>query len=639
MAKNEFGKRILHAIRPTKKKVTVLVLLAIVAGGGFWVKGYLEKKKAAKTMTSVETDMVVRGDVEVTITGTAAVEPYERYEIISMVSGDIIASPYEVGDQVEKNAVLYQFDTSDTDLNMQKQEISRQQSEMSYQKALENKDKLVVKAKASGVVSDLKYKVGDEVEANAVLANLADSTKLEVTLPFNQTQIANIRVGQAATISSSVHMSSVQGTVTHKDANPKAQADGSSLYNVTIAFDNPGAFTTGLIVGGEIDGMISPGSGTVEYADEGKITTEIQGTIQSLNYANGDYVKKGAVVATLSSKTISDEIENSALSYENAQLSMKQSQESLKDYSIQSPISGTVITKNAKAGDTIDKTNSTQTLMVVADISKLKFNLEIDELDVSKVNVGQTVSITSDALEGEEFTGTITNVSVEGTATNGVTSYSAEVVIDNPGNLRPSMNIDASVIVESAKDVLVAPTEDIKSIMGKKYVYLKDGSAQAQGAGKPEGGNRQQHKGGLEGSMPPAGEDGQMPGGMESGTAQPTSGETPPTGEMPQMREDSKSAENAGGPDGAAARGGKSIQAPDGFRAVEVQVGVSGDDYTEIISGLQEGDQIQKLSSSTSNNNQMMMMGGPGSGGMAASEGGGPGGPGGRGGNMGGGPR
>lgn len=637
MAKNEFGKKILRAVRPTKKKITVLVLLAIVVGGGFWVKGYLEKKKAAQTMTSVETDMVTRGDVEVIITGTAAVEPYERYEIISMVSGDIISSPYEVGDHVEKNAVLYQFDTSDTDLNMQKQEISRQQSEMSYQKALENKDKLVVKAKASGVVSDLKYKVGDEVEANAVLANLADSTKLEVTLPFNQSQIANIHVGQAATISSSVHMSSVQGTVTHKDANPKAEADGSSLYNVTISFDNPGAFTTGLIVGGEIEGMISPGSGTVEYADEGKITTEIQGTIQSLNYANGDYVKKGAVVATLSSKTISDEIENSALSYENAQLSMKQSRESLKDYSIQSPISGTVITKNAKAGDTIDKTNSTQTLMVVADISKLKFNLEIDELDVSKVSVGQPVSITSDALEGEEFTGMITNVSVEGTATNGVTSYSAEVVIDNPGNLRPSMNIDASVIVESAKDVLVVPTEDIKSIMGKKYVYLKDGSAQPQGADKPEDGNL--HKGAQEGSMPPAGEDGQIPDGMESGAVQPMSEGTPPTGEMPRMPEDSQSTVNAGRPDGAAVRGGKSIQAPDGFRAVEVQVGVSGDDYTEIISGLQEGDQIQKLSSSTSNNNQMMTMGGPGGGGMAASAGGGPGGPGSGGGNMGGGPR
>ena len=644
MEKSNFGRKLLHALRPTKKKVTVLVLLAILAGGGYWVKNYFDKKKAAQTTAAVETDMVTRGDVEVTITGSAAVEPYERYEIISMVSGDIISSPYEVGDQVEKDAVLYQFDTSDTNLDMQKQEISQQQSELNYQKALENQDKLVVRAKASGVVSDLDYQVGDEVEANAVLANIADSTKLEVTLPFTQTQIADIYVGQPATISSSVHMSSVQGTVTHKDANPHAQADGSSLYNVTIAFENPGAFASGLVVGGEIGGMISPGSGEVTYADEGKVTTEVQGTIESLNYTNGDYVTEGAVVATLSSQTIADEIENSALSYENAQLSMKQAQESLQDYTVKSPISGTVITKNAKAGDTIDRTNSTQTLMVVADISRLKFSLEIDELDVSKVQVGQMVSITSDALEGEEFSGVITNVSVEGTATNGVTSYSAEVVIDQPGNLRPSMNIDASVIVESAQDVLLVPTEDIKSIMGKNYVYVKDDASSTQGGqhgGSPEGGgNMPQMPDGAENGMPPQMPDGtengmppQMPAGTQTGgmgTGQPQSGGT-------------ESEATDGAPP---AGGGREIQAPDGFRAVEVQIGVSGDDYTEIISGLQEGDQIQKLSSSTSSNQMPFMMGGGMGGGMGGAvsvSGGGDGGmggpPSGGGGGMGGGPR
>ena len=459
-------------------------------------------------------------------------------------------------------------------------------------------------------------------------------------MPFNQSQISNIYVGQKAKISSSVHMSSVEGIVTHKDANPQAQTDGSSLYNVTISFENPGAFTTGLIVGGEIDGMISPGSGTVAYADEGKITTEIQGTIQSLNYSNGDYVKKGAVVATLSSKTISDEIENSALSYENAQLSMKQSQESLKDYSIQSPISGTVITKNAKAGDTIDKTNSTQTLMVVADISKLKFSLEIDELDVSKVSVGQMVSITSDALEGEEFTGTITNVSVEGTATNGVTTYSAEVVIDNPGNLRPSMNVDASVIVESAVDALIVPTEDIKSIMGKHYVYLKEDGASAE-LGHEDEQNTQRRQRPESGDIPEDDERPQRPESADGETPpQPPADEGQENGAAPQAPDSAE--QGKAGEQDSEGRGNRGMQAPDGFRAVEVQIGVSGDDYTEILSGLSEGDQIQKLSTSSSNTNQMMMGGPGGMGGGMPGGGGGMGGGapgGGGGGNMGGGPR
>lgn len=418
VAKGAFGKKVIQIIKPTKKKVAVLVVIALAAGVFVVYKKVQENKQVAMSDDAVQTDVVTRGDVEVTITGSAAVEPNERYEIISMVSGDIISSPYEVGDYVEKDAVLYQFDTSDTDLNMQKQEIALQQSEMSYQDALEELDKLQVTAKSSGVLSDLNCKVGDEINANETIANIANSKMLEVTLPFNQSQIDNIYVGQTATISSSVHMSSVTGTVTEKEANPKAQADGSSLYDVTISFENPGAFTAGLVVGGEINGMISPGSGTVQYSDEGTVTAETSGTVESLRYKNGDYVEEGAVIATLSSSTIDNQIENSRLSYENSELTMQQSRESLEDYSIKSPISGTVLTKTAKAGDTIDKTNSTEILMVVADISKLKFDLEIDELDVSKVSVGQQVSITSDALEGEEFIGEITNVSVEGTATN-----------------------------------------------------------------------------------------------------------------------------------------------------------------------------------------------------------------------------
>lgn len=604
VAKGAFGKKVIQIIKPTKKKVAVLVVIALAAGVFVVYKKVQENKQAAMSDDAVQTDVVTRGDVEVTITGSAAVEPNERYEIISMVSGDIISSPYEVGDYVEKDAVLYQFDTSDTDLNMQKQEIALQQSEMSYQDALEELDKLQVTAKSSGVLSDLNCKVGDEINANETIANIANSKMLEVTLPFNQSQIDNIYVGQTATISSSVHMSSVTGTVTEKEANPKAQADGSSLYDVTISFENPGAFTAGLVVGGEINGMISPGSGTVQYSDEGTVTAETSGTVESLRYKNGDYVEEGAVIATLSSSTIDNQIENSRLSYENSELTMQQSRESLEDYSIKSPISGTVLTKTAKAGDTIDKTNSTEILMVVADISKLKFDLEIDELDVSKVSVGQQVSITSDALEGEEFIGEITNVSVEGTATNGVTTYNAEVIINEPGNLRPSMNVDASVIVESATDTLLVPTGDIRTVMGKNYVFVKDASE-----------DDQMPQGQRPGQMQEGGDAGEAPEGMGDAAGGPPAG-------MPESGGETAPAADENAQTGTQ-RGGNTPTAPEGFTAVEVQIGVSGDDYTEVLSGVKEGDIIQRISTTTSDSSSMMMggMGGM-SGGMGGMGGG-----------------
>ncbi len=581
--KSIFSKeKIKSYIKPTKKK-TIAAAVIVIAAAAIVIKDSGGKKNPAMK-TDRETDTVTRGDVEVTITGSASIEPYERYEIIPKVSGDITYCPFNVGDSVSKGDILYGFDTSTTDLNVERQRISLQQSQNSYKDALEERDKLSITAKTSGVISDLSIKTGQEVNAGTKIASIADTDTLEVVLPFTQAQINSINIGSSAEITSSKHMSSVSGTVTHKASSSYAGTDGSALYNVTISFTNPGAFYAGMEVGGSAAGQISPGSGTIDNSSSAALNAEASGTVSRVNYKNGDYVKKGDVIATLTSDTIADKIEDSTLSYKSASLSMQQTEKDLDDYRITSPISGTVITKNSKAGDTIDKTNSSTTMMVVADISRLKFNLSIDELDVSKVSEGQEVSVTCDALPDESFTGYITKVSVEGTAQNGVTTYSAEVVIDEPGNLRPSMNIDASIIVDSARDVLTVPTEDIKTAGDKSYVFVKDGESKANHSTKPSESSDKD----TENSDKPAGHD-----------------MTP--------------------------------QAPDGYKTVEIVKGISSDEVTEVISGLSEGQEIyrQSVSSDNSSNDMMGMHGGMGggmNGGMNDGMSGGPGGGGGQGG-------
>lgn len=599
--KNIFSKeKFKQYIKPGKKKVIIFVaVVAVIAVGAVKLSG---KKGAPTAVSARETDTVTRGDIDVTITGSASIEPFERYEIIPKVSGDIIYCPYEVGDTVTKGDRLYGFDTSSSDLNVERQKISLQQSKNNYNTALEDGSKLTLTAVNSGVVSDLSVKEGQEVNAGTKIASIADTSNLEVVLPFTQAQISSINIGDSAEITSSKHMSSVYGTVTHKSTASYAGSDGSTLYNVTISFTNPGAFYEGLVVGGSVGSAVSPGSGTVENSSQNTITAETNGTVSKVYCRNGDYVKKGAVIATLTSDSISEKITDSNLSYRSAELQMQQTEKDMEDYNITSPISGTVITKNSKAGDTIDKTNASTTMMVIADISKLKFDLPIDELDVSKVAEGQEVTVTCDALPNETFVGYIDTISVEGTAQNGVTTYSAKVIINDPGNLRPSMNIDASIIVESAKDVLTVPSEDIKTVGGKSYVFVKDDSAKKNEKTKPgkndEGNN-----------SAPSG----VPGGENS--------------------------EGSGSAPNSAPGGGKTLtpEAPDGYKSVEVQTGISSDDYTEIISGLNEGQEIYRYStgSSSSSLNMSMPGGGMGGGNMG---GGGMGGPGG-GGGMGGGPR
>jgi len=564
------GSRLHSAKKPWKKIVAIVAGVAVLAAAGVLIA----KKNAKKTETTevVNLDRVELGDVTVAITGSGAVEPKDRYEIIAMVSGDVMESPFEEGDLVQEGDLLYRFDTESINLSLQKQQLSMQQSEMNYQNAQKQAEKLVVTAPCNGVISGMDFKVGDDITQGAQVASINDSVILEVVLPFNESQISAINIGDTATVTSSVNMGIVSGTVIEKAAVPVAQSDGSKLYDVTISFTNPGAFMAGQTVGGAVGSMISPGSGTISYSASGMAKSEAEGTVTAIHYKNGDYVQKGQTILTISSDTISNNIKSSSISYQNAKLALQESQKQLENYNITSPISGTVITKNAKTGDTIDRSNSTQTLMVIADISALKFSLEIDELDVDKVSVGQKVAITCDALPNERFMGEISNLSVEGTATNGVTTYTAEILIPQPGSLRPSMNVDASVIVQSVQNVLRVPAADVTTIMGKSYVFVPQDSEAAKRAGAeaPQGEKAQGKKPQTEASQ------GKKPQ-AEAPQGEKTQGEQPQGGQ--------------GRPGGM-----RTPPAPEGFVAIPVTVGVTSDDYAEITSGLSEGDEVYSQS-------------------------------------------
>ena len=151
-----------------------------------------------------------------------------------------------------------------------------------------------------------------------------------------------------------------------------------------------------------------------------------------------------------------DQIDNAQISLNNAQTSLQNAQDKLSDYQITAPISGTVITKTAKAGDKIEGSSS-GTLCTIYDLSYLEMTMSIDELDISAVVVGQTVNITADAVEGQTYTGVVTKVSVAGTTSGGITTYPVTIRIDETDGLLPGMNVDAEIVLEEASGVMAIP--------------------------------------------------------------------------------------------------------------------------------------------------------------------------------------
>lgn len=131
---------------------------------------------------------------------------------------------------------------------------------------------------------------------------------------------------------------------------------------------------------------------------------------------------------------------------------------------IKAPVNGVVLARNVQAGQTIAASFSVTTMFQIAeDLRKMKLEVNIDEADMGVVREGQSVLFTVDAFPGRQFPGKITQVRYEATTTNNVVTYLAEISVDNSElRLRPGMTATASIVVQEAKNALLAPNASLR---------------------------------------------------------------------------------------------------------------------------------------------------------------------------------
>lgn len=545
--------------RRLNKKVIIPVAAVVLAAGFFGVRHMLSVKAGAVEQTYTESE-VSRQDIRLTLSSTGTIAPANQYSVTAAVKGEVLSASFEEGDEVKKGDVLYEIDKTDAQNSIDQSKLSLQQSQNSYNQTLETLDDLNVKADDAGVITELHVSVGDQVSNGTVIADLRDSSVMELTVPFNSSDADSFGVGAAATVTMDGSFETLSGTVTAIDA-AESVLDGYQIVkNVTIQVSNPGGLSTSSAATATVNGAACNQGANFTYLSESTITASASGKIASLNVREGSSVSKNQTVATISSTSAQNSVTNSKLSLEQAQLSYQKSVDMLDDYTITAPIDGTVITKTIKAGDTLDATNGQTTLAVIYDLSYLTFDISLDELDVNQVEVGQQVNITCDSLtDAGEFTGEVTKVSVAGTTSNGVTTYPVTVKITAPPDgLLPGMNVDATIVVDEAADALSVP---IAAVQRGDTVYVKQAGAKnteqimVGGSLLPDGWTavtvetglsddsnieiisglsetdivyvpqiQRQNSGGEMGMMPAGDMGGGMPGGMGGGQGGPPSG-------------------------------------------------------------------------------------------------------------------
>ncbi|MDR4946828.1 efflux RND transporter periplasmic adaptor subunit [Neobacillus cucumis] len=136
---------------------------------------------------------------------------------------------------------------------------------------------------------------------------------------------------------------------------------------------------------------------------------------------------------------------------------------------ITAPATGKITSVSVSAGDSV---TSGEVVAHVTDYSGLQTAVQIDELDISKIQKGQTVNLKVSAFPDEKYTGKVTDISKEGTSSNGISTFTVTITIDKIANLKVGMSVEASILTESKQNVIYVPLDAVHSSNGKKYVNV-----------------------------------------------------------------------------------------------------------------------------------------------------------------------
>jgi HlyD family secretion protein len=382
--------------------------------------------------------------------------------------------------------------------------------------------------------------------------------------------MSKIRVGDTASVIVTASGDKLAGKVTRKYTGTTVSSTGAIISNVEITVSD----TNGIAQGDEAAVVIGSVScnepGTFVYANEKNITATTDGTVETLNYRAGDTIENGAVLLAITNDQTLLTLSSNEMSVTNAKTALENAQNKLSNYIIKSTIAGTVIEKSYALGDDLE---GFETLAVIADMSTVTFDIDVDEQDIASIKTGQSVSVTADALTDKEFDGKVTYVSSIGATSSGVTTYPVTVTVQggSKDGLMMDMNVTGIITVNSVTDVLRVP---IAAVVRGNQVLVKTAAATDSSTSDTAVTKETKIKATTDTN---ANTDVSTP----SGTTDQNTKQAATSGSG-----------NAAGKNGMEYITAPSGEVPEGYEYVKVTTGASNDTYIEIQSGLSEGDTV-----------------------------------------------
>lgn len=463
--------KVLHFIRTHKKRcIAAVVAVAVLA-----VVVIPRKSRSASADLAYTQEKLGRRDIVNVYDGSGTINAADSYTVKSLVTGTVLTADFELGDTIQKGDVLYVIDSSDVEGDLESAQLSVSQAQRSYDDAADARN---VRTKIGGEVSSFAVAAGDAVQAGQTVATVRDTSVMLLAVDFPAAEAQSFAVGQAAQVMPDTTFEVLNGTIRSvSGADPSGDASLMTC-TVTIAVPNAGSLTTAQAAVAQVNGVSSLNSAHFTYQREETVVATASGTVSELCVKEGSTVRQDDVILRITGKDLDKQAQNAADNLRSAELRMSSAERNISHYTIDAPISGTIVDKKVKAGDKLSANDTAmQNLCTIYDMSYLEMKLNVDELKIRSLKVGQEVEITADAVPGETYKGVISSILVAGTTANGSTSYPVTVRIDDMGELLPGMNATAKITTASVKNVLALPNAAL--VRGSYVLVTRDSPSAA----------------------------------------------------------------------------------------------------------------------------------------------------------------
>lgn len=271
-------------------------------------------------------------------------------------------------------------------------------------------------------------------------------------------------------------------------------------------------------------------AGEISPAEQVSVRPEINGRIEILPVDLGDSVDKGALLFKLDDKELRNQYDSSRVSVERARLELDKSQrdferaqdllddklisqelfdntqtsfelarnaleraqkelaileERLTRTEVRAPFDCTVLTRPVSVGQAVSGSggfNSGTEVLTIADLDNLVINAHVNQADVPRLKVGQTVEVAVEAVAGLSVTGIVERIAPQATFKNNLKGFAARVLLKSPDRrVRPGMTANVKIPVDSAANVVAVPVVAVftekNETTGKRerFVYVKQG--------------------------------------------------------------------------------------------------------------------------------------------------------------------